>query len=316
MPETDMTAKKLKRIDEATAGLLFLYAETPMHPGTGTSLGVVDLPIQRERITDYPIIQASSVKGVLRSEAKAKGKPDPELAVVFGPETKDASAHAGALTVTDARILLFPVRSLRGVFTWVTCAGVLARLQRDLELVGQNSRLEWSVPVVPEGKALTAQGCGCSDNGRVVLEEYAFEESKNDEVDKVGAWLSHNAFPQDNEFHWWREKMNKDLVILPDDDFRDFVTTATEITARTRLEYETKTVASSALWYEEFLPSETVMYSVIIAQRPRKTDVNGLADAVSICNWINDLRLDRIQIGGNETVGKGFCKACLFTGNH
>jgi CRISPR-associated protein Cmr4 len=46
------------------AAMLFLYCETPVHAGTGTSLSIVDLPIQRERITGLPIVQASSLKGV------------------------------------------------------------------------------------------------------------------------------------------------------------------------------------------------------------------------------------------------------------
>mgnify|MGYP000669322062 CR=1 FL=1 len=31
--------------------LLFIYVETPLHAGSGRGLGSVDLPIQRERIT-------------------------------------------------------------------------------------------------------------------------------------------------------------------------------------------------------------------------------------------------------------------------
>ena len=31
--------------------LLFIHAQTSLHPGTGTALGTVDLPIQRERHT-------------------------------------------------------------------------------------------------------------------------------------------------------------------------------------------------------------------------------------------------------------------------
>ncbi len=30
------------------SGLLFLHAQTAIHPGSGTALGVVDLPVQRE----------------------------------------------------------------------------------------------------------------------------------------------------------------------------------------------------------------------------------------------------------------------------
>jgi CRISPR-associated protein Cmr4 len=53
--------------------LLFLHALTAMHPGSGTALGVVDLPVQRERHTGWPTIPGTSVKGVLKAEA---GRPE------------------------------------------------------------------------------------------------------------------------------------------------------------------------------------------------------------------------------------------------
>jgi len=48
------------------ANIMFLIAETPMHAGSGDSLGIVDMPIQRERHTDFPKIEASSLKGSMR----------------------------------------------------------------------------------------------------------------------------------------------------------------------------------------------------------------------------------------------------------
>ena len=44
-----------------------MYAVTPCHAGSGSALGVVDLPIQRERHTNWPVIQASGVKGAFRA---------------------------------------------------------------------------------------------------------------------------------------------------------------------------------------------------------------------------------------------------------
>jgi len=112
------------------AAILFLYTETPLHAGSGTSLGIVDLPIQRERTTGYPMIQASGLKGCLRDVVS----DDPQkVEIVFGPDTRRASDHAGALSVGDARILLFPVRSLMGVFAWITSQNVLARFKRSFD---------------------------------------------------------------------------------------------------------------------------------------------------------------------------------------
>ncbi len=46
--------------------IMSLYAVSPVHAGSGSSMGVVDLPIQRERHTNWPHIQASGVKGAMR----------------------------------------------------------------------------------------------------------------------------------------------------------------------------------------------------------------------------------------------------------
>src|SRR5581483_2232234 len=82
---------------EATR-MLFIYVETPLHAGSGRGLGAVDLPIQRERTTNYPIVQASSLKGRMRGEARTKTKDNPseeesaqgwlskkEFLAIFGP---------------------------------------------------------------------------------------------------------------------------------------------------------------------------------------------------------------------------------------
>ena len=63
------------------------------------------------------------------------------------PGDGEAGKHAGALSLTDARILAFPVRSLKGVFAWVTCPAVLGRLNRDLKL--GDSANELALPSAP-----------------------------------------------------------------------------------------------------------------------------------------------------------------------
>lgn len=41
---------------------LYLYVETPLHAGVGSGLSSIDLPIQRERTTQYPMIQGSGIR--------------------------------------------------------------------------------------------------------------------------------------------------------------------------------------------------------------------------------------------------------------
>src|SRR6266516_808758 len=129
---------------------LYLYVETPLHAGVGSGLSSIDLPIQRERTTQYPMIQGSGIKGKLRSIAEdmeeRREEPfndDQLVAIMFGPK-KDGSEHAGALIAGDARILLFPVRSLNGVFAYTTSYDALNRFMRDVNR--GNGSLTWKLP--------------------------------------------------------------------------------------------------------------------------------------------------------------------------
>ena len=56
-------------MSQATA-LLGLITETSLHAGAGSSVGVVDLPIQREGHNGWPCVFGSAVKGALRDMAE------------------------------------------------------------------------------------------------------------------------------------------------------------------------------------------------------------------------------------------------------
>jgi len=290
------------------AAMLFLYCETPVHAGTGTSLSIVDLPIQRERITRLPIVQASSLKGVLRAEVeRLKGKQIAEI--LFGPETQRASDYAGCISPHDARLLLFPIRSLVGVFAWATCPLVLERFKR--EMIAAKFQINWDVPKPDnDQQALVASDDTIVADGKVVLEEFAFEAKKKLEAEQIANWLKDHAFPQSDEYKPFCDWLPKRFVILPDDAFRDFTQLATEVIARIRLKPETKTVAEGALWTEEHLPSETLLYAPIFVSKPLAPNANqlGLTDSDAVLRELGGLQLDRLQIGGDETVGRGIVK--------
>lgn len=282
--------------------MLFIYVETPLHAGTGRGLGAVDLPIQRERVTDYPIVQASSLKGRLRAEARGK-LPGNELEAIFGPETERASEHAGALSVGDAKILLFPVRSLAGVFAWTTSVDVLARFLREAQMVGL--AVSWTLPPEPDGDKALVTGNALIAGESVVLEEFSFTPDKEqaEAVRAIGQWLADNALPQGDEYRYWRDALPKKLCILPEDAFRDFVKYSTEVQTHIRLDPDTKTVASRALWTAESLPVDTLLYAPLLATPSRARDVNMRAEEV--LQRVQGLGLVRTQLGGDETTGQG-----------
>lgn len=284
--------------------LLFIHALSGLHPGSGTALGHVDLPVARERHTRWPLIPASTLKGVLRDACRPSGPSRDEWLAVFGPEPDNAEAHAGALSLTDARILAFPVRSLKGVFAWVTCPAVLHRLNRDLGLVKDGASLA-GIPSLSEGEAAcAAQSPLLIDGERLVLEEFDF--TRTGEADAVAKWIAEHAVSGEET-----KNVKAHLIVADDEAFGHFVQFATEVTARIALAHDTKTVKPGALFYEEFLPAETLFYSLVFAEPSRRKDIK--MSAAEVVAWVEQgLRLPQtLQIGADETIGKGLCAVHL-----
>jgi CRISPR-associated protein Cmr4 len=254
--------------------MLGLLAETPIHPGTGRSMGVVDLPVAREAATDYPVLVGSSLKGALRDKAETKSVAD--VGARFGKRD-----HAGDLLVSDGRLLLLPVRSLTGSFRWATCPHLIERYRRDLARADLSPRPE--KPTVKSGSAL-AEG-----DGSLFLEERQFEikgDLPQDLVTTIEPLLLHGET---------RKRLGSQVAILHDDDFAWFVRYGLSIQARNVLEDGTK--KSKNLWYEETLPPDTVMYALVMG---RSDETLG---------WLDMLFPEEdpyLQAGGNETVGQGW----------
>ncbi len=284
------------------AKLLFVHALSPLHAGTGQGLGVIDLPIAREKATQIPFLPGSSLKGVFRDACT-----DPELRVkIFGPDSDNADLHAGAVAFTDARLLLLPVRSLHGVFAWVTSPLLLRRLKRDA-LEVESFQLPEGVPVpskedeclvVEENSALPMAAGGSQ---KVILEDLALSVTPSSEVTGWAEKLGEVLFPQEPE---WQQALRERLCVVSDDLLSFLLETATEITARISLKEKEKTVAEGALWYEEALPCETVLVALTAA-----TTVKANPDEVF--HTLQELTAKTLQFGGNVTVGRGLCRATL-----
>ena len=65
--------------------LCMLYCVTSLHAGAGQSVGAVDLPIQRERHTAWPMVQASGVKGAFRDWFERYYSVNPENGCANAP---------------------------------------------------------------------------------------------------------------------------------------------------------------------------------------------------------------------------------------
>lgn len=276
--------------------ILGLLAQTSIHACTGSTTGVIDLPIQREGHNSYPCVFGSAMKGALRARAEAQyGKGNPSVTFVFGPDTNNASEHAGAIMVSDARLLLLPIRSLTSQFKWVTCPAILQRFQRDAERFGK--QLTFTTPEVANTNALVPQQ---TNTGALFLEEYRFTATQQDLSGVIAALA---ALMRDGA----RAELEQQLVIVSNDMFAHLCQHATPVNAHIAIDSDTKTVRSGALWYEETLPPETLLYVGLSAVNARAKDAEMPAD--SILGAVTGLFAEKpwLQVGGNETVGMGWC---------
>lgn len=292
-----------------TARLTLVHALSPLHAGTGQSVGAIDLPIARERPTGIPLVPASSIKGALRARSS-----DAQLTRdIFGPETTSASEHAGSVQFSDAHVLFFPVRSVSGTFAWVTSRYLLQRFARTAREV------KVPLPPLPQAPASTADCTIVKTNltvearGRkkVVLEDLDFVPAiePSGPLAELGRAIGKALFPDDaTNSTEWRDALLARICLVHDDVMSFLLDNATEVNARIRLNETTKTVDPGALWYQEALPSETILAGLVIAadvkaihgQRSARTADN-LLDAVS------RLTQGLVQLGGKSTVGHGNC---------
>jgi CRISPR-associated protein Cmr4 len=293
--------------------LLYLHCETPLHAGSGSDLGIVDLPIQRERTTGFPKIEASSLKGAVREHFFRSENEEGRKMIgrIFGPapDAVDANKTAGCITFTDASLLAMPIRSAAGVFAYATCPGLLRRWYRDAGLDTQG------IPTVEKNEALVINDTNLIPDGTsvIVLEEFTFETEKQDVLDPIYD-LAKLMFPNDSLM----DKLLGDLVILNDEDFSYFAENATEVVTRIRISQETGTVDQGALWTEEYLPMESILYSVVLASGEFVTNKKpNRLSAESVMGYINDhlSKAPRFQLGGNATLGKGHLKTTMSGAN-
>jgi CRISPR-associated protein Cmr4 len=263
--------------------MIGLYAETFLHPGSGQNEGAIDLPVMREKVTGYPVILGSSLKGALRAKAAAD-QSEQALDDFFGKQE-----GAGGILVGDARLLLLPIRSLTGSFKWVTCQHVVNRLQRDSARCDRP--ISVSVPEVVSGTYASVNNSAASEAQALYLEERRLEPQEN-HIDEALVQLIASTMPANIDINELRQR----LVIVDNDDFAWFCGNSLPIHARNVLNNETK--ASKNLWYEEALPPETVLYAVFL---PRfDASLMGRFQQQVIQNNAY------LQVGGNETIGQGW----------
>ncbi|MCE3199214.1 type III-B CRISPR module RAMP protein Cmr4 [Paenibacillus sonchi] len=293
--------------------LYYVHCMSSVHIGTGQGVGIIDMPMIREKVTEWPYLPGSSMKGVHRVFFKSGIHKQPQkwLDSAFGkPSNKGIDFNsddgielddgkAGALVMSDAKILAFPVASRYGTFAYVTCPLVLKRFRRDTVAAGVDMpEFDWAAleSVVNSGVVMLHTDSKLDKNNEVFVDEFTSGAVKDEAFAKWTDWLAGQIFVKDD----LSETMLKERMLLVSDEaFQYFVSMCSEVVPRIRIGLETGSVEPGALWNEEYLPVESILYGVI------------WSDGISVKTLENRGLLDIfpeeafLQIGGNATVGKG-----------
>jgi len=317
---------------KSVTSILFMSLIDPLHNGAGEGLGLVDRPIARERPTGFPIIQPSSIKGVLRRSFGDKWPNPPEkyqVQALFGPSHGNAESHAGAVSFGEGQLLAFPIRSLRGLFVWATTPLILFRFARAVAIRANLDRGDYPAQLGLKDLVEKAGSWGpsavriCEGAAvqlavaqRLILEEFEYTFEESPEVTSFAKQLADVAYGPGS---FLAGELAAKLVVLPHDSFSYFVKNATEVMPN--ISIGSSGTSEEGLRYTEYLPRESIMYSLISyegALMPAKPaddlakQFQALHGPGAVRTVFEEALPARIQIGGDETTGKGLVELRVY----
>jgi CRISPR-associated protein Cmr4 len=298
--------------------MLHLHTLRPLHIGSGSADGTIDLPHSREAGTGYPDAPGSGLKGVIRDEfAETK-----HLELLFGPRPGDAgndkagvgTGKQGALMFSDGLLLCLPVRSWAGGFAWVTSPLSLLRYTRERAALG--------LPELARPAALAALGglaidaCACTDSSSLLQADFAYlqdlrlkrDAAHTPAASGLASGLAGIFYPQaDPDSAAWRDLFRAQFMVASEAVFGYLCDMAMDVRARVRLREDSKTADGGALWYEESVPAESLLWATVAADPVKEKS----ADQVMGLFMEDTARLDRTRLGGKATIGRGVARLLL-----
>lgn len=289
--------------------LLYLYAESPVHAGAANSLEVLDLPIQREAVTGYPVIWGQSLKGALRQAAVDASWDAATIASVFGSPVAAGGdgeeSRPGNVTIGDAQLVAMPVPTLRRTFAWITSEIALGRLARKYRTIAYG---DLDVPSVAPDQAVALDDVWAGRRGEVLGP--CVVQINHQAAGPFAEWsqrIAEDALPSGPMFAPFTAKLRQDLLLLGSDLVRTLLRECTEQTVRVQLETDRKKVKEGP-FYSEYLPVETILAASLTQRQTGRDPDEVEVEAMDLEQLLDGALL---QIGGDETLGKGLMWATL-----
>ena len=183
----------------------------------------------------------------------------------------------------------------------------MKRMKADYRRLGK--AIEFSIPEVNGSNALVTE----TTKNKLYLEELQFT-LKNENLKEVVKAIALLMGYTEEDGKQLNEKLNEQLVIVHNDIFNHLSRYATPVVPHISIDSETKTTKGGALWYEESLPPDTLLYSALVMQKGRKLDEkNNTTSSEALMKNFSKLVKEKkyLQVGGNETTGMGWCRMSL-----
>ncbi len=293
---------------------VFFYAVSPVHMGAGQAIDVIDNPIQREKHTGHPCFAGSGIKGAVRHSFETLGGQKTDIDRLLGPDPDPArrgdGLHAGAVSFGDAHLVALPIRSLKQGYVYATCPQALARAQRLLKL--SDAQSNWFAPTVEESNSLVVNPRLLSDD-KLHLEAFEYPAKQSESLKEIATDLASKAMPPLDQYRFFREKLEQDLVVLHDTDFAYFAKHAMLVEPHVSIDRETGTARDGGLFYTENLPPESIMIAPLMTSQTRTGGGNEYeTPAEGVLSQIRTLlHAQLLQIGGDATTGRGLVVASV-----
>jgi|CZKV01.1.fsa_nt_gi CRISPR-associated protein Cmr4 len=281
---------------------------TPLRNEKGEIVRVVEYDNAKDKKTSDEVV-------IVTKKVEKDGKKEDvkflahDSAWLFGSDNTDLP-FAGSLIFSEARILAFPIRSAKGSFAWITCPLMLERASRDSvldkSLIPQFLKPATGQPDKSDELAFFETNGPLALGDKVVLEEYTFTRTGNDEAAKVGAAL---AGLLDDPV--WKEVASR-LVILSNGMMSFFAQNACEVAQHVRISDETGTAEGGALFNQENVPSEAFFYSALHAFDERTANKKEQRKAEAALKAFAEKTNGKVfQFGGDASTGLGYCSVKL-----
>jgi CRISPR-associated protein Cmr4 len=291
-----------------SAKVVLIKSLSDLHPGTGRGTEIVDLAVQRDSV-GFPVIYGSSIKGSIKTALYHRNK---SLIYLLGPEQQDGERYSSPIAVMTSYMVSFPVRSLKGIYTNVTCSFLLRRFVKYLSMASALNekyteiakKVEKIVSVserFPATKGFINKHVIDGLENAILCEEVSIPRNlinESDDMDELRNILGLDT--------------SESLICLHDDDAKALIDRSLIRIARIKVDRNRKVVETGP-WTEEAVPVGTIFVTVFLGYDKKYLESLKADKLSKLKEHLRDKELlDAVLgevryliIGGDETIGRG-----------